>query len=301
MAREGFENKRIRTLIWVIRQLSRRPMTLKEINERWVDNADLSAGCEYERRTFSNHLRSIADLFGIDIVCDRRNAFRYHIENAEVSPVIRHIIDNFEQNIALGNSIKMEDRILVDAAPQGHEHLEKILEAMEKSRNITITFQMFGDDEPFDVTGAPYCVKLYQQRWYVVICEEDGYLDSYSLDRVTHLRMEKTKYTMDPNFKADEYFRYSFGVRVSHEYPPTLITLKVDARQRDYFRTLPLHPSQQETETQPDYSIFTIEVIPTIELMMKILSYGFLVEVLEPQFYRDAVMKEVKALYHKYF
>lgn len=299
--KSGFENHRLRTLIWIVRKLQRGPKSLRELNELWVDDESLSGGNEIERRTFNNYVRAIWDLFHIDIECQLHNDYRYKIVSAEVSPVTSHLMDNFEQMTALGNSRNLEDRVVVDKAPCGAEFLEKIMEAMEKSRKITIDFHNFNTEEGFSITGAPYCVKLYQQRWYVVIREDDNYIDTYSLDRITNLEIKKEKFVIDPKFNAEEFFRYSFGVRVNLEEEPSLIMLKVKDVQREYFRTLPLHASQREIVTEDEYSIFTLEVVPSIELTMKIMSYGFLVEVLEPGFLREVVMEEVKSLYNTYF
>lgn len=302
MARDlGFENHRLRTLIWIVRRLQRRPMSLSELNDEWQDDVDISGGREIERRTFSNHLRAIQDLFGIIIECNRRNGYKYKIVSTEVAPVVSLMMDNFEQTLALGNAQRLEGRILVDKAPCGAEYLEKIMEAMEESRCISFEFMDFNIPEPFTVTGAPYCLKLYQQRWYVVMREEDGYTDTYSLDRITYLKKEDATFLLDPDFDAEEYFRQSFGVRVQQGEEPSVIKLKVHAVQRGYIRTLPLHPSQQEIETTEGYSIFTIEVVPTVELTMKLLSYGFLVEVLEPASLREVMMDEVEGLYNMYF
>lgn len=297
----GFENHRLRTLIWIVRKLQKRPMSLQELNELWTDDVDISGGQEIERRTFSNHVRAIWDLFQIDIECNRRNDYKYSIVSDTVNPIVSHMMNNFEQNLALGNAIGLADRIIVDKAPCGTEYLESIMEAMDKSRCITIEYHNFNTDEAYTVTGDPYCVKLYQQRWYVVIHEDDGTMDPYSLDRITHLRVEKNKFKMDPEFNAEDFFRYSFGVRVNRTEEPSLIKLKVHAVQCEYFRTLPLHPSQKEIETTQDYRIFTLELVPTVELTMKILSYGFLVEVLEPAYLREVVINEVDRLYKTYF
>lgn len=297
----NFENHRLRTLIWIVRKLQRHPMSLSELNELWVDDEDISGGKKIERRTFNNHIRAIMDLFMIDIECNRKAGYKYKIVSSEVSPVVSHMINNFEQNLALGRAAELSKRIMVDKAPMGTEHLEKILEAMDKSRQITIEFQNFNKGVPFTVTGDPYCVKLYQQRWYLVLHDEEGRTDTYSLDRITQLRVESSKFAMDPEFKAEEFFRYSIGVRVNDEVEPSIIKLKVRAVQCEYFRTLPLHHSQKEIETADDYSIFTIEIVPTVEFIMKILSYGFLVEVLEPQDYREVIMQEVAAVYDTYF
>lgn len=262
----GFENHRLRTLIWIARKLQRRPMSLRELNELWVDDVDISGGNEIISRTFNNHVRAIWDLFHIEIECDRRNDYKYKIVSDTVNPIASHMMSNFEQNMALGNATELDSRIIAETAPCGAEYLETIRKAMENSRRITIVFKDFNAEESFTVTGDPYCLKLYQQRWYVVLREDDGVMDSYSLDRITHIKVEKNKFKMDPGFDAEEYFRYSFGVRVNHEAVPSLVKLKVRAVQRGYFRTLPLHPSQKEVETTEDYSIFTLELVPTVDI-----------------------------------
>lgn len=276
-------------------------MSLRELNELWVDDVDISGGNEIISRTFNNHVRAIWDLFHIEIECDRRNDYKYKIVSDTVNPIASHMMSNFEQNMALRNATELDSRIIAETAPCGAEYLETIRKAMENSRRITIVFKDFNAEESFTVTGDPYCLKLYQQRWYVVLREDDGVMDSYSLDRITHIKVEKNKFKMDSGFDAEEYFRYSFGVRVNHEAVPSLIKLKVRAVQRGYFRTLPLHPSQKEVETCEDYSIFTLELVPTVELTMKLLSYGFLVEVLEPDYLRDVIKEEAEALYNTYF
>lgn len=301
-----FENHRFRALIWIVRKLERKPMSLSELNKEWKADIDISRGMTIERRTFSNYLRAIWDMFRINIECNRRDGYRYRITTSEIDPVVSHIINNFEQNLALGKAVAMSKRIIVDKAPMGTEYLERIMDAIEQSRLITFEFRNFNSGTTFTVTGAPYCVKLYQQRWYVVVHDEDeeiedDIIDTYSLDRITSLKIEDRTFLMPDHFDADHFFRYSFGVRVNHEEEPVLIKLKVKSVQREYFRTLPLHHSQQETETCDDYSIFTIEIVPTVEFIIKVLSYGSLVEVLSPQDYRDVLKEEVELLYRTYF
>ena len=309
--KDNFENHRLRTLIWIVRLLQRfGRLTFEEINDEWVDNKDLSRGIRMERKTFFNHRRAVADLFGIDIDCNRKNGNKYEITYANKQDKVAYqMMDNFEQNLALGSASDLGDRIVVDSAPCGSQHLEKIMEAMRKSRNITIEFQDFGDEEPWTVTGSPYCVRLYQQRWYVVIkdLEEDDESSEpevilpYSLDRIKHVRLEKTKFKLEKGFNAEEFFRYSFGVRVVLDEEPMMLKLKFVSQQCPYIRTLPLHRSQEEIETTPEYSIFSYKVTPTWELASKIMSYGQLVEVIEPLDYREVIKNEAKELYKKYF
>ena len=72
-----------KSYIWLLETLqSRGPLTLKEIKKLWIDSSVNEDGKELATRTFANHIASIADVFGIDIVCDRRDN-TYYIENIE--------------------------------------------------------------------------------------------------------------------------------------------------------------------------------------------------------------------------
>ena len=71
-------------------------------------------------------------------------------------------------------------------------------------------------------------------------------------------------------------------------------------RQREYLRTLPLHHSQQETETAEDYSVFTFRLRPTFDFQQELRRYGAAAEVLSPQWLRDVFIKETELLAAKY-
>ena len=63
---------------------SRGPLTLKELQGLRLRSSVNDEGKELATRTFHNHIQSIADIFGIEIACDRRDN-TYYIDN-ERSP-----------------------------------------------------------------------------------------------------------------------------------------------------------------------------------------------------------------------
>lgn len=297
----GFENHRLRTLIWIVRQLRRQPLSLHEINLRWKANVDLSAGEEIERRTFCNYLHAIYDLFHIEIECRRSDGFRYHITRDERSSHNEHIMANFEMAVAVERGRGLGDTLLLEEIPAGHEYLETIVQAIDHRRKLEFTFQDFNIEGPFTLTGDPYALKCYQQRWYLVLRDDEtDLIDTFSLDRIVELHMLDVRFTRDPAFDAKEYFRYAFGVRVCPDEQPDLIRLRVASVQCGYFRTLKLHHSQLEVETHADYSIFTIKCVVTVELIIKLLSYGSLVEVLSPESLREEIKEEVARMHKTY-
>lgn len=71
-------------------------------------------------------------------------------------------------------------------------------------------------------------------------------------------------------------------------------------RQRHFFRTLPLHGSQQEVETHDDWSVFEYFMAPTWDLEQDLLQYNDCVEVLEPKSLRDTMIEHARNMLHLY-
>ena len=81
---------------------------------------------------------------------------------------------------------------------------------------------------------------------------------------------------------------------------PDVIELKVDGSQVDYFRSLDIHPSQEETVTEAGYSVFRYRLVPNYEFIQEILSRGSTVEVLSPASLRETLVAEIRKMMEKY-
>ena len=79
-----------------------------------------------------------------------------------------------------------------------------------------------------------------------------------------------------------------------------MVVLKVYGKQAQFFRSLPLHHSQEEIETQKDFSIFTYRLAPDYDFRQDILSFGDKVEVLKPDGLRNNIIEIIKSLTYKY-
>ena len=139
----------------------------------------------------------------------------------------------------------------------------------------------------------PYCVKIFKQRWYVVAYNPYyNALRIYSLDRIKSLRITEKPFKLPESFDSEVFFEYNFGIIVDETIEPCIVQLKVFGMQRKYLQTLPLHHSQEETETTDDYSIFNYLITPTFDFKQEILSHGDDIEVLSPDWFRKG-MKEI--------
>lgn len=305
MKAETYTNQRMRICLWIVNLLTRhKALTLANINDYWTSDTDISDGKPMQRRTFYNYVGAIYSLLHVVIECDRRDGFRYKITDRDNDDqAAQWLMQSFAATEAIAGSSDLRDRILLETIPSGQEYLSLITEAMRTNCKITFVYQQFSEGSSHTVTEAePYCIKLYHQRWYVLVKEYRTLLVShekvaemhiYALDRILSLNITDHTFRLDPDFDAQQYFRYAFGTRVEKDNPPCKVVLRVTAQQAPYLRTLPLHHSQREVETTDEYSIFELEVALTVELYMQILYYGSNIEVLAPTELHDIIHNQI--------
>ena len=285
--------------IWLIDLIySAGYITREEIDRRW-SRASLNFDHEsmIPERTFHRYKDAIQEMFQIDI---RYNKSRgYYIENTEDiqrDELRQWLIGTFAVENLIGESSELRRRILLEDIPSGQRHLTPIIEAMRDGVKIRITYQSFHSAEPSTFILAPYCVRVFRQRWYVLGTSEKGKeLRLYGLDRILITERTTTPFVLPKNFDTEAFFANGYGVTVD-ERKPEIVHISVDAYQANYLRSLPIHPSQEETERNNDYSVFQFFIVPTYEFIKELLSYGGTLEVLSPKWLRKEMKQEVRTM-----
>ena len=201
------------------------------------------------------------------------------------------MLNSISVNNTVRESADMRSRIIFEDIPSGYRFLNDIIEAMKTGVMIQMEYQDYDKDTSSSVRLAPYCVKLFHQRWYV-LGKSDAYKQPrlYCLDRIEELEMLDTAFKLPKSFDARRFFDEHYGVVIEEDAPPQRILLKVTPQQRKYFQSLPLHQSQREVENNGQYAIFEYRMAPTWDLAMELMKYYDKVEVLEPESLRDEVI-----------
>lgn len=294
----------IKKYVWLVETIYKaKKISLKEINSKWLET-DLSEGLEIPRRTFHTWRNEVEDLFGIEIQCDKTDGDRYFIEDRDKlknNSLQSWLLNTMSVNNMLLENKTLSDRILLENIPSGQDYLSIVTDAMKKSKVLEITYKGYWSEHEHTFPVAPYCVKLFRQRWYLV--GNSVYEDKiriYSLDRVLNASLTEEPFKYPKDFSPEVYFQDCFGVIRDDETEVETVKLKVNANQSNYLRSLPLHPSQEEIETSDDYSIFTLRVRPTFDFYQELLKNGETLEVLEPTWLRKDfkdIVKRMAALY----
>ena len=78
------------------------------------------------------------------------------------------------------------------------------------------------------------------------------------------------------------------------------ISKRDSSEHQHYLRSLPLHPTQKEIFTCKDYADFELALRPTYDFIMELLSFGAMIEVMEPQSLRLAMKGWVSDMWELY-
>ena len=281
--------------IWLIETIRRNGrMTLGEISDLWRQQEE-SDGQELSRTTFNRHRDSILDIFGVIIECDRRDGYRYYIENEEVlkeNSIQNWMFSTLSVSNMLDGNAGLQDRILLESIPSGGDKLRQIIDAMRENRRIRIQYHKYTSSESKPYTLEPYCLKLYNRRWYMLVKKADaptpdddtkkGDLFIFSLDRIESIELLQTKFVVDKNFDAEAYFNDCFGIMVDGSLKAERIVLRAYGVEPFYLRDLPIHHTQKEIKKTEEYTDYELKLRPAEDFIEYLLSLSTRVKVLEP-------------------
>lgn len=283
-----------REYIWLVNTIYKaKGITFAEINERWL-NTEMSGGIAFSRTTFHRHRIAIEDIFGLYIDCDKKNGNKYYIGNDRVlreDSVQNWMISTLSVGNMLGESQSIHDRILLENVPSGNERLQQVIKAMKEGLRVLISYRRYATSKMNSFTLEPYCVKLFRQRWYVLGRLSNGYLATFSFDRIKEVTLTVEKFKMPDGFDAAEYFQESFGIVVDDKAPVERVVLRAYGYEPYYLRDLPLHSSQREISTTDEYSDFELRLKLTPDFKSKLLSRGEWIQVLKPQSLADDLVE----------
>ena len=299
MAKDSF--KRYIWLLDTIQRFGR--ITLKDLKAKWEKSSVNDKGKPLAERTFANYRANIEQIFNIEIKCDRATN-EYFIDNEydlNGNSIRDWMLNSLSLRNLLNESVGLHDRILLEDVPSSHRFLTVIIDAMRDNRRMCISYKGYNMSDYQDMFIHPYCLRLFKRRWYIIAYSEYSKGNRlFMLDRARSVEVMTDSFTMPEGFDAEEYFNDIYGVRQTDRSEMTKVVLKVNANRCDLLRNLPLHPSQKEIETTPEYSIFKVELKPNFDLKQELISYLDALEVLEPVSLRDELRMTIKSMYRKY-
>ena len=281
----------INRYVWFVTTIyNRGPISLEELQHRFESH--FGRGEELSERQFHRYTDAVEELFDIEICYDRsrRGYVISDREGIDNMAMRKWLLETFSVNTLLGENPELKKRVLLENVPSGQQYLTPIFEAMRENRVLTMTYHSFGRSEATTFDVEPWCVKLFDQRWYML--GKSDKLRIHSLDRIEALEPTDRTFRLPKKFDAEKFFSDYFGIIIGdEEFDVCPVALKVDSWQSKYLRTLPLHHTQVEVAQTEECSIFEYRLCPSFDFQQKLLSMVDSVGVLAPVLLKDILRK----------
>ena len=290
--------------VWLVNTIARGPISRAAIDEKWAHSSVNDYKQDYiPESNFHRWKSTVEELFEVKI---KHNAYNeYYIDEAEDlrgTNLRTRMLNLISIDSLLKDSKELSDQILFEPVPSGEKFLAPIIEAMRDKCVLQMTYQGFGKPRPYTFPIEPYCLKMFKQRWYVLVYASDiDKMRVYALDRIHAIEPTTEKYQLPDDFDAELYFRDAYGVTVlGDKQQPEKIVISIDEHQAEYLRTLPLHPSQKEIEPINGYPAFSFYLYPADEFLRELYAYGSALEVHEPKWLREDFAKDAAKTNNQY-
>ena len=172
--------------------------------------------------------------------------------------------------------------------------------AIIEKKTVEINY-LDSDSLSVQVVVFPYYLKQFAQKWYLVavLTTNGKVLQFFELERIRKIYFTDKKY--EPmEIDLDAYFSDIYGIHREMGKKPVTIKFQVS---RGYIRPFiddPIHHSQVLVCLKHECAIFSIRVVPNIELIHKFLSYGDTVTILTDCEFRDEIVKNLKRSIRNY-
>lgn len=287
-----------RRYVWLVETVKKgKKLTFDEISKLWDESKFNTDRSKLALRTFHNHREAIELLFGIRILCDRSD-HQYYIP--EDTTQLTNLKLWMLQSLAFDHLAKIEaydvkNRMIFDDVPGHLFGIFNILEAMKGNNLLSFNYPYPDSTGMHYITVAPYCLRYKDNTWFLLGKNvEDDKLDAFRLPLISGYKVLDEKFQFPEDFKPEQYFRQFIGNSINNDSTTEKIEIKAWGNARFKLRSLPLHISQKETEQNPKFSIFTLEAVPTQDLVENLLVMQCEAEVLQPEALRNDIRERLQ-------
>ena len=171
---------------------------------------------------------------------------------------------------------------------KGYENFNTLFKACKNKYPVSFSHYSYYNREFKAIIVHPILLKEFENRWYLVgYSETHKSIRTFGLDRIYEPLHLKRKYVDSDEKEVESYCNDIYGVYPIENQPKQRIKFLTSSKITNYFEAYPIHSSQQPEKNESGSSFFTIDVIPSMELIRLFRSYGKNLEVINPQWLRE--------------
>ena len=293
----------VNVYFWLMDTIASGRLTREDINRRWAhcrynDNHET----EFPERKFHRYKEEIQEIFDINIKCNRAYNYYYIDNKDDISGGLtrKWLLNAMAVHSMMDQAQDINECILYEDIPEGTQYLSLIVDAIKQRRQLRFTYHSFNRQEQYELTLAPYCLKVFKQRWYVAgnPSTHPNETRIYALDRVKDMRPTNLTFTYPSKFCAKEFFAPYYGVFRNAE--PVKVIIEATPSSTQLLRLLPLHESQKELRQFHGNTFFEYFIAPTFDFIQELRTHGTDIRVREPESLVEIFREEAQKAYEMY-
>lgn len=277
-----------------------------------VSKHELLRRCNVSERTLKSDISYMRDIMDAPIKYYRREKGYHYYESYDIAMHLAvpqkeiqqmrlglQITERIEDNDTLKNIFKTYTKLEIqqkntyakhiyfETVPyyQGSELVSLFLEAIEHKKAVQLEYQSYKAASKVKRILQPYFLKEFANRWFVIgNLPAFDTLTTYGLDRIQineSLKILEDTFEIPTNFNPEKYFQFTYGMTVFTDQPVQEVILSFSILQGKYFKSKPFHPYEIIKENNEEL-IVKMYLIPNLELIRKLASFGSNVKILQP-------------------
>ena len=288
---------------WIIKTLQNsKGLTLKELNEKWVQEEELSGGLEFNYSTLHRHFEALAECAGVIISFDQERQV-YYMENKKPkksAELLQFLFQILTVHKALKAFVGLENRVDLQRFSMGEHVINDVAKAIRQNRVIEMTYRPHYTDEIHPHTVLPYGLKMYDCRTYLIGKTKDKIVP-FELDRIVEMRVTSRTFEMPADFNIHDYYYHFFGVFRDEAIPPEEVVIRTYENEHKYLDELPIHHTQRKIRSRSrEYHQYKIFVSPTNDFIAKIISRQDRIQVMSPEWLVEKVLSRIERMQKNY-
>ena len=174
---------------------------------------------------------------------------------------------------------------------RGFEHFDTLFVACKNRIPVSFTHYSYQKRQFKAVLIHPVLLKEFDNFWYLLgYSESHKALRTFGFDRIYEPMLLNRKFISIAPEIVNDYYKDIYGVYPINSQPKQAVVFFASPIVSNYFEANPIHESQV-CKKNDEGCVFTLQVIPSMELVKLLRSYGSELLVIKPQWLNAEINK----------
>lgn len=173
---------------------------------------------------------------------------------------------------------------------KGFENFDILFKACKNQYPISFSYYSYSKREFKSLIVHPVLLKEFENRWYLVgYSESHKSLRTFGFDRIYEALPLKRKFIFPNKEEVSLYCNAIYGVYPISKQKKQIIQFKALPVLSNYLEAYKIHASQTGKKNEDGTCLFSVELVPTIELIRLFRSYGNDIKIVSPNWIQDEI------------